>query len=195
MKASKSEQAKLFWSYGRKYWNVTEVVCKGIAKNKNRSMVFSDLPSNAKAFRRQMLWNDYSMIVPLLFMFYHGMELMLKGFAVLHVKGIPKTNHEISELFKAFKENYPAETRLHCLFGKYIDDRYAMPEILKSFFDNNHMNVNRFYESLRYPFSRSMETFETHSLKYQGSTGVPFFRQLQKDIAEICKNIIRLGLL
>jgi hypothetical protein len=69
-----------------------------------------------------------------------------------------------------------------------------MPEMLIDFLEKNESSVDRFFESLRYPFDRSLSQSYKHiMLKYKGSEGLPFYEELVADIGTMAKCAVSLG--
>jgi hypothetical protein len=68
-----------------------------------------------------------------------------------------------------------------------------MPEMLIDFLEKNESSVDRFFESLRYPFDRSLKSYKHIMLKYKGSEGLPFYEELAADIRTMAKCAVSLG--
>jgi hypothetical protein len=108
---------------------------------KNPSAIISDTYITEQAFDAKTKYCDYRIIYPLLFLFYHWMELVLKGFLLVLVKENPETkkpdiekisHHNIIKLLKQFKENYSNEKDIINFFEKYTI-KNNMPSFLKVF--------------------------------------------------------------
>jgi len=156
---------------------------------KNPSAIISDIYITEQAFNAKTKYCDYRIIYPLLFLFYHWMELVLKGFLLVLVKENPETkkhdvekiaHHNIIELLKQFKENYPNEKDIINFFEKYIEEN-NMPSFLKDFFNKNKLSVKNYYTFFRYPLDKYFDlTCDYSSIKHTGKKGVIFFRELLK---------------
>jgi hypothetical protein len=182
-----------FWTMGEKYWNLSQGVCEHIIRNRNKYMLISDRNIDWKEYARKTKWNDVNMVIPLLFNVYHGLELMLKGFILFSEGTGAKLDHRITELYRKFLKHYADQKKLIILFGRYID-KSQMPTLLHEFLDHNKLSVNRFYESLRYPFNNNLsKEYQHFVLKYQGPDGIQFYRSLKKDIRKMMKLIVALG--
>lgn len=178
---------------GDKYLNLSRGVCEQIIRNRNRYMLISDHQLTLKEIERKTKWNDVNMVIPLLFNFYQGLELMLKGFVLFSEGGKVKLDHLITELYRKFHTHYTDQKNLINLFGRYIN-KSQMPELLYEFLEHNKLSVNRFYESLRYPFNNSLtKEYQHYKLKYQSNDGIEFFRSLKKDINRMKKLTSSLG--
>ncbi|MBN1381844.1 MAG: hypothetical protein JXA41_09235 [Deltaproteobacteria bacterium] len=182
-----------FWTMGEKYWNLSRGVCEHIIRSRNKYILTSDREIDFNECLRKTKWNDVNMVIPLLFNFYHGVELMLKGFVLLSEGSGTKLDHLISELYQKFKKDYPNEKELVMLLGRYVD-KSQMPILLCGFLNQNKLSVNRFYESLRYPFNNNLsQEYQHFALKYQGPEGLQFYRTLKADVNKMTKLIVTLG--
>lgn len=174
-----------FWKMGEKFLNFVYGSSELISSNENKSIIISNSPINDDEFEEKTRWNDTNMAIPLLFNFYHGLELILKGFFLLHNEKENKLTHSLSELYDDFEKNYKSQEKLLNLFGKYLMES-KMPEILYSFLNCNKLDVDRFYESLRYPYNRKLSVKYDHfDLKDQDYDGIEFYKSLCRDIEEI----------
>jgi len=96
-------------------------------------------------------------------------------------------------LFKSFVTAFRDERELTEVFYKYVAPS-AMPALLRDFLEQNGSSVDKFYESLRYPFDRSFARKYDHLvLKYKGSEGLPFYKQLVTDIGALARMAVALG--
>ena len=193
MKNNRYYTALTFWTMGEKYWKLSLAVSARIARTGNEFFVTSDKPITWRQYDTKTKWNDANMGIPLLFDFYHGIELMLKGFALLSPENSSKLDHGITQLYRNFKGYYPNQIKLIDLFSKYLD-KSQMPDLLQDFLKHNRLSVDRFYESLRYPYNRNLSQEYQHSvLKYRGGEGSDFYRALNKDIEAMLKLVVALG--
>jgi len=182
-----------FWTMAEKYLHLTRVVSEEVVANKNRFFVMSGTPITAEQLQDETRWTDTNLIEPLLFNFYHGLELMLKGFLMFRPRPADKLNHRLSSLLSEFQSRYPEAQSLDLLFQKYVVVAH-MPEMLKAFFKDNDIPVDRFYECLRYPFDvRLARDFNHLNLKYKGKRGLPFFRGLVEDTESIMRESVAIS--
>ena len=93
----------------------------------------------------------------------------------------PKLDHKIEQLLDKFKTKFCNETELISIMEKYVSSKPDI-EPLKSFFDNNKLSPNEFYQALRYPYNKEWCEYRHIDLKYRGTDGI------QLD----CKNNCRL---
>lgn len=174
-----------YWTMGEKFLNLVNGISELILRNENKSIIISDYPIYDKEFKEKTRWNDTNMAIPLLFNFYHGLELILKGFFFLCNEKEIKINHSLNKLYDFFKKNYKSQNKLINLFNKYFK-KSKMPKVLSRFLRRNKIDVDRFYESLRYPYNRGLSIQYNHfDLKYQDYDGIAFYKALCRDIEEI----------
>jgi len=169
---------------------------------KNPSAIISDTYITEQAFDTKTKYCDYRIIYPLLFLFYHWMELVLKGFLLVLARENPETkkpdikkiaHHNLIKLLKKFKENYPNEKDIINFFEKYIEEN-NMPSFLKDFFNKNKLSVKNYYTFFRYPLDKNFDlTCDYSSIKYTGKKGIIFFKDLLKDIDSCRVPIVKLG--
>ncbi len=196
MTQSKSQNYDLslaFWTMAFYYLSLVQAASTETIKQGNQWIVWSDELLDEEEYENLSKWSDFNIIVPLLFNFYHGLELLLKGFVVLNAKASPKLNHDIETLLTEFTQKYPDQ---HCLIDiskKYIG-KDVSAELLKQFFAENNCSTNKFYEVLRYPADLKLIRKFIHTcLKYQGKASIPFFEELQSDIDCIRGCSVKLG--
>ena len=168
----------------------------------NPSAIVSDICITNQAFNNKIKYCDYSIIYPLLFLFYHWMELVLKGFLIVLVKENPKTkkpdvkkiaHHNVIKLLKRFKENYSNEKDIINFFEKYTK-KNNMPSFLKVFFNENKLSVKNYHGFFRYPLDKNFNIrYDYSSIKYTNRKGLIFFKELLEDIDRCLTPIIKLG--
>jgi hypothetical protein len=196
MSQSKSQNYDLglaFWTMAFYYLALVQAAASETIKQGNQWVVWSDGLLDEEEYENQTKWSDFNIIVPLLFNFYHGLELLLKGFVVLKAKAPLKLNHDIEALLTEFTQKYPDQHCLIHIFKKYIG-KDVLAELLKQFFAENNCSTNKLYEVLRYPADiKLIRTFIHTCLKYQGEASIPFFEELQSDIDCIRRCSVKLG--
>ena len=89
-----------FWTTAIQYLHLVEIVTAEIVKQGNVWGVEAPYNISEEEFREMTKWSDFRIAVPLLFNFYHGVELLLKGFLI--AKNEFQSIHQISILFDKF---------------------------------------------------------------------------------------------
>ncbi len=87
----------------------------------NQYIIIGDTPISPKDYEEQTKWSDHNISLPLIYNFYHGLELLLKGFVLLkNTNQNPRLNHKIEQLLDDFKAYFSNEVELIALLEKYI---------------------------------------------------------------------------
>ena len=166
-------------------------------KSGNPSVIISDRYITEQDLINKTKYCDYSIVDPLLFLFYHWVELVLKGFLLVLVKeddDIKKiAHHNIIKLLKEFKNNFSNEKDIINFFEKYTK-KNNMPTVLKMFFNKNNLSVKNYYNFFRYPLDKNFNIkYDYSSIQYTNKEGLVFFKDLLKDIDRYKKHIVKLG--
>lgn len=182
-----------FWTMAIYYLKLVRVALDETIKQGNTWFVSDSSRLSLEDYEERTKWSDFNIIVPILFDFYHGLELMLKGFVLLKQTENSKLNHNIERLLSEFQSHYSNEAAFASLLAKYIDSRTSV-DVLREFFDSNRCSTNKFYELLRYPYGKTLiDSFVHHCLKHREADSLPFFENMVADIDVICRHAVRLG--
>lgn len=128
-----------------------------------------------------------------MFNLYHGLELLVKGFLLVSPDQNVKPTHSIGELCGQFSRAYPSETELIDFLTKFTDAQ-RLPALLKSFLEENNLTPDDLYQAVRYPSDSRFQTLRNYTeLKYKGTGGLPFFRELTADINRVRSAAVKLG--
>lgn len=190
MLGDKREQALGYWTIGLQYLHLVEAVISETVAQRNVHIVVSDSEYSWDQYEKNTKWSDHRLIVPVLFDFYHGVEVILKGFLVAVGKPA-KTNHKLSLLTSEFEDCFPGYM-LGAIARKYIAQD-QLPELLTSFCKTSGITIDDYYQALKYPQSTCGSVYKHYPLKYKGEDSVPFFQELAKDIAEAVRQTVALG--
>ena len=183
-------RALRYWTTGIQYLHMVQLVAEEIVKRKNLYGLVSDNEINEEDLMEATKWSDCSLILPLLFDFYHGLETILKGF--LCAKGCQlESTHKLSRLLNDFNSHFP-DTKLSQMFYRYINQS-QLPKLLKDFCDISRITIDDYYQFLKYPESTERQAYQHWLLEYKGEKGVPFFSELQSDIGVMHNEIVALG--
>lgn len=157
-------------------------------KQGNQTMILTNKDSDWISYEKQIRWSDQSISIPLLFNFYHGVELLLKG--ILKITGIEySTDHQLSKLFLKISQIKPKPSRLINILEKHISLEKSP---FSSLFKENAKNIDDFYILLRYPIDKRPESvdFDFSSIKGQEDIGLGKYKIIRQDIYEIKESII-----
>ncbi|MEX2410014.1 MAG: hypothetical protein WD607_01360 [Candidatus Paceibacterota bacterium] len=184
------KRVKNFWDIGIQYLHITEIVSNETYLQGNQNHFVSDAPITKEGLSEETKWSDFNLVIPLLFNFYHGMEVILKGFINLK-KGSKTVGHNLSDLLINFKKYYP-NSSLIPLFEKYIILK-KLPDLLAEFCKVSSITIDDFYQALKYPESNQGAEFYHYPLEYKGNKGINFFIELRNDIYQIRKKSVSLA--
>ena len=183
--------------FSDQYITMVTNTLEGAIKSGNPSVIISDNIISEEYLINKTKYCDYSIIISFLFLFYHWIELVLKGFLLVLVKedaDIKRiAHHNVIKLLKEFKNNFPNEKDIINFFDKYTK-KNNMPNLLKMFFNKNNLSVRNYYNFFRYPLDRNFNIkYDYSSIQYTNKEGLAFFEDLLKDINRYKKHIVKLG--
>lgn len=190
------DKALGYWTIGIQYLHLVEMVANETIQQGNKFVVVLNGENISweewiARYNSQTKWSDHNLVVPLLFDFYHGVEVLLKGF--LAAKGkMGKKSHKLSDLLKAFDELFPGH-RLSTLLSRYIF-MGQLPEPLATFCSESSISIDEYYQALKYPESTNGDIYQHSPLKYQSGAGLPFFKGLVTDISNVRRDAVALGI-
>lgn len=145
-------------------------------------------PSNEE-FEEHTKWSDSNIVEPVLFNFYHGIELSLKSLILAKGYGVEK-KHNLSDLLKTARELYQSEELLS-FYSKYICLEKS-PLVIQEFCIASDITMDIYFQSLKYPVSTNGKNFELSSLRAREKDGIAFFQELFEDISSFRKLLNRI---
>jgi hypothetical protein len=184
------KQALGYWRIGLEYFHIVESVVHETIRQGNIFIVIMKEPISEDTLMQETKWSDHNLIIPVLFDFYHGLEVILKGFIIASGNSVNKT-HNLSTHLHDFETFFPNQT-LSILVGKYIKQD-QLPTMLSSFCAENGITIDDWYQALKYPESTSGDIFQHDVLKNKGESGIPFFKELVADVNKIMIETVKLG--
>jgi hypothetical protein len=191
---TQKQRALVFLKLSINYLRLVENVANELIKQGNKNIVISKHPLTQQDIEEKTKWNDYKIVEPFFFSFYHSLELLLKGFLLSQNGDVIKHSHRIEKLFEEFCKYFPNQNNLILILSKYIGSFKNIVEPLNTFFIHNKITVDKFYEAFKYPESRdSFIEYDYDSLKYQDIGVIEFYRQLSKDILAIMVDTVTYG--
>jgi hypothetical protein len=197
LKASAEYDVALsFWTVSFQYLMLVENVAREIVSNLNPlglTKLHSEGPITEDELVEATRWSDQSLVIPLLFNLYHGIELLVKGFLLITPGVQVKPQHSIQRLCRGFSAAYPNEIELNAFLKKYTEES-QLPPLLRDFLRDNALTFADLYQALRYPIDQDFVDLKRYvRLKYKGQQGVHFFRELDEEIKSIRPLAVRLG--
>lgn len=180
---------KEYWKVGFQYLSLSANAADEMVKGGNLHIVISDWGIDNDEYEELTKWSDFNIILPLLFNYYHGLELVLKGF--LLAKGIEKSNHKIEGMYQKFEEMYPGND-LSQYFEQYILSG-RLPEYLREYFEGSGISVNDYNQAFRYPISTKRKLFLQDFLKYKQQDLLLFLDVLSKNTSLLIREVVSMG--
>ncbi|MEO9953494.1 hypothetical protein [Nonlabens sp.] len=162
--------------------------------NKNSITVDYDESLNEeeqdRAFDEQIKWNDNRIGIPILFNYYHGLELFMKG--LLQERGISfGTNHNLEELYQWLKTNEEMYTPklLSAIKNQVYNSDNSIP-----FFEVNQLKPKDFYIAFKYPVSSNGKTFKYHMIRGKEQESLQVYQKIQVGIDELIRLLVEWNL-
>jgi HEPN domain-containing protein len=173
-----------FLDMGYKFLNLTENSLEKCIASGNKHLVVSNNPITNLDYEDKTKWSDFKVAIPILFNFYHALELIIKGLLYLH--GIkPKTNHKMSSLLKLMVDSGKYPPKLIQLLSNHIEEE-CMNTYITNFLNDNQSNIDNFYEILKYPYNKDATKIHRYfTLKYQEEKIIPYLSIILRDSREI----------
>lgn len=134
----------------------------------------SDSEANL-VFEEKTKWNSLNIGIPILFTFFHGIELILKGL-IIHCGGqLNNKTHKLSELLIKLKNcpNCPS-TSLINHFETILNNNG-----LEDFFEANNKNVDSFYILFKYPEMNNGESISFQKVREKNTSGIVKFDMIR----------------
>ena len=144
------------------FWNIVQLLVEQMQTSGNKWSIYADVNEDEsqeeeeeeeeeKRINEIFTRNDNNIRIPVMFNFYHGLELFMKGLLELENISLDKTNHNLKDLYKIIKEN---ESRYPVSLIQVLKKHIYNQKSYNPFFKDNDMNVNDFYIGLKYPQNR-----------------------------------------
>jgi hypothetical protein len=182
-------QPLAFCQIGTNFLRLAEGACDQLAKNSNRLAVVGPTRIAPSTWDERTFWSDFRIGIPVLFNFFHGIELLLKGF--LATSSPTPAHHRLSELLAAFEKAFPSTA-----FGKTVASfvRDIDPSTpLGRFIADNSITIDYWYEALKYPQSTKGKPFSHAALKYGGEATVDFWQSIGQGAALLRRQAVKLA--
>lgn len=136
------------------FWNVVQLLVQQMEKHGNTTEIYldyieeeSEVDGDAKV-NEIFKQNDNNIGVAVMFNFYHGLELFMKGLLQVENIILDKSDHNLQNLYKQIKAS---ESKYTSSLIQLLKDHIYNAKSFNPFFESNNINVNDFYIGLRYP--------------------------------------------
>jgi HEPN domain-containing protein len=165
---------KHYWLTGTQYLNLVECALSEATRQGNPWGLVSSHPLTFKEVEDRTKWSDHRIGIPILFNFFHGIELWLK--AALLEKGIQKSGHRLTELF-----NNARSVIGPCDFFDVLEPfihNIKLTSILGEFLSENKITIDSFYEALKYPELKNGSDISHDALLGRTELGLNFYNEI-----------------
>lgn len=178
-----------FLTLGFKYLNLVSNALEESVKYKNSHIIVSDEKLSSDDYYKKTKWSDFSIIEPVLFCFYHGLELIIKGLLVLTGNTIDST-HKIVSFYKNLAKIKKIPKDVLEVIERYIVT--IGNTSLSNFLTENNKDVDGLYELLRYPTDKKFINFNNYiELHYRGGEVIKTYEDILKDIEKLQFSVSR----
>jgi hypothetical protein len=177
------------------FWTLTRESINEMGKQGNEKLIMSLYDPNQtdeeshESYYQNTKWNDFNIGVPILFNFYHGLELCMKGL-LQEINKLPTNKtHLLTGYYNLIQEN---ETEfipeLIMSLGKVLNRDNSF----SNFFESNNSNVDQYYQLLRYPESYKGDNLYFHGeIRGKEKVGLKNFESIKDNCVEIENAIMK----
>jgi hypothetical protein len=177
------------------FWTLTKESINEMEKQGNKKLIMSLYDPNEtdeqshNNYYQATRWNDFNIGVPILFNFYHGLELCMKGLLIEIGKLPEDKTHNLNGYFKIITENEAQFIpEIHNSIEKVLNTNNPFFD----FFKSNNSNVDKYYQLLKYPESSNGKKSYLHGeVRGKEEIGLKNFKSLKDSCIEIEDSIIK----
>lgn len=184
-----NQDALGYWTLGAQFLRLTESACAEIAGSHNPHVIVSDEPLSPSAYDEKTRWSDHAVGTAVLFNFFHGIELVMKGFLVAN--GSQQNHHRITALLATF-DNLLPNTKLATVLKRALPTPGADTPVSR-FLATNNIQIDEWFQALKYPISTQGQTYNHIDLKYGGGSTAPFWQNVGQLCVEIRTEAVALA--
>lgn len=181
IKLSNMESEKLidrklnFLGLSSTYWNLVSASIEEMIETNNSHGGTIHPSENGEAlFKENTKWNSSNIGIPIIYNFYHGFELFIKG---IGLDFIEKNEHDLNPIIPQIKEKYQIAS-LHQLIDKYYTTLESNP--FQKFF--KIYKPSCVHLTLRFSESKKSKMYDTSSLYTQWKEGESIFDMGKYDL-------------
>ncbi|MCF7529864.1 hypothetical protein ACOR62_09980 [Neisseria lisongii] len=165
-----------FFTMGQYFLNLAIATTENLIQSGNTRITVTTTPSSVTAYQAETRWSDHNIGVPILFNFYHGIELMLKG-TILSQGNLPTKQHQFSELIAQIQPDQYTCRLLSLVCSVTSDIDQTSP--LAQFFEKNGINPDKWYIALKYP-EHDQKLLSHYALKYGETRTLGFWQSINE---------------
>ena len=182
----KNKTAFAFLSLAINYLHLIESVLGETIKQGNLHMLTSNKNITQNEYIDKTKWSDFHILIPTLFNFYHGLELLMKGLVLLTDNEKIEPKHNFKKLLKRIKENKEINESIKHILEKHILLDKLQSDYLKNFLIKNNLSVDELYIILRYPSNKNLDKiYKYTNLHYKEDRLLQYFKQTIEDSSNL----------
>lgn len=161
------------------FLHLVESVLNESLKQKNANWYHGD-PISSEEFDHKTRWVDFNLIRPVLFNFYHGLELLMKGLLLTGGQQVD-SNHRLNNLMGEVLASKNIPEDIKTTLQRHLESN-SLLEPMKSFVNQNNISFSKLYAYLRYPLNKVESEFPDYDVfEYQGEKLLPYFEKVASD--------------
>jgi hypothetical protein len=158
-----------------------------IVRSKNKSITVTRHRLTPAEHDRRTRRSDTNLGAPLLFNFYHALELTIKG----HLIGQGQTNfkgHKLAALLSRLKSNPEIDPLIDEL-RNWIPPKANSP--IGKFLTANQITIDDWFQALKYSSLTNGLTINHFDLKYGGASTLAFWQSLNKSCVSVLRYSVK----
>ena len=185
-----------FLSLSEDYLHTSKMVFTELKESGNKWIIIADTEITNEMLGEKTKWSDFNVLIPGLLLFYHGLELIIKGLLLL--KNVKVEGHGIENLYVALCKEFCNETKLKSIVKRYAYiNNMDSSELIKKFVtQNNEINsTKKLYQAFRYPSNLSMDDdyYDYSPMFYREKEIIDTIDAFIKDIDNILIESVRIS--
>ncbi|THA02817.1 hypothetical protein, partial [Rodentibacter pneumotropicus] len=135
-----------YWTMGQRFLKMANATSGMLVATKNQWAVLSDTEITTEEYNEKTKWSDHNIAIPTLFNFYHGLELMLKGFLLFNEETENIKTHKFTILINLLKK-YLSHDDPFIKRIEFYTINLQQDSIFKKFLEKNSNSIDNWYES------------------------------------------------
>lgn len=182
-------------AFSQIYFQLTRNCLEELAKSGNSNYLRTKFDENISqeesnlALKEKTKWSDYNVIQPILFNFYHSLELLMKGIIVLKNENSKDNRHNLEKLFLIISKIELKSSVMLEKLEKYCLNKKNDNSPISRFLKTNNETPSNFFHYLKYPSDLKSKKFKYYDLRHLNKEGIEMAKEIILDI-DIIRNEI-----
>jgi hypothetical protein len=188
---TRRDTAKPFLILAQQFLLTSSAVMHEMIASENQWVVVSESPVDDDEYNLRTRWSDFNTMLPALFLFFHGSELLCKGALQLVGRQVPAT-HDLPSILASIQEHHGLDA-MGKILSKYLALGPDTPEFLAQYMSSlgKDTSFTTLYESLRYPSSRMKVAFDHSWLRHNSNLVLHDLRVMESDVHAVLSICVR----